>query len=121
MKPAKSFHDLIVRKKSHRFVLAIYKTTRSDFPHEEIYGLTAQFIRDTVSIAVNIAEEFRKHSKAKKARMINMSEESLEKCCYDLILAKDIGYMNEESLWDLTEEIERLLCAYRTTILTPNF
>jgi len=120
MQPAKSFRDLIVWQKSHRFVLDVYKTTHSGFPREEIYGLTSQFRRAAVSIAANIAEGFRKQSKADKARLLNISEGSLEGCRYYLILAKDLGYMNDNHMWELTEEIGRLLNAYRNALLTPN-
>ena len=120
MQPAKSFRDLIVWQKSHRFVLDVYKITQLNFPREEIYGLTSQFRRAAVSIAANIAEGFRKQSKADKARMLNISEGSLEECRYYLILAKDLGYVNEQELWELTEEIGRLLNAYRNSLLTPN-
>ena len=118
MPPARSFRDLIVWQKSHRFVLAIYQMTRSDFPREEIYGLTSQFRRAAVSIAANIAEGFRKQSKTDKARMLNVSEGSLEECRYYLILAKDLEYTNNDTLWELTEEIGRLLTAYRRTLLS---
>jgi four helix bundle protein len=120
MQPARSFRDLIVWQKSHRFVLAVYKMTCADFPREKIYGLTSQFRRAAVSIAANIAEGFRKQSKADKARMLNISEGSLEECRYYLILAQDLEYTNNETLWNLTEEIGRLLNAYRTTLLTPH-
>ena len=120
MQPAKSFRDLIVWQKSHQFVLAVYRITRSDFPREEIYGLTAQFRRAAVSIAANIAEGFRKQPKADKARMLNISEGSLEECRYYLILANDLGYTNNKTMWEQTEEIGRLLNAYRTAILTSN-
>jgi four helix bundle protein len=124
MPAAKSFRDLIVWQKSHRFVLAVYQMTRSGFPREEIYGLTSQFRRAAVSVAANIAEGFRKQSKTDKARMLNISEGSLEECRYYLILAKDLGYMNDDTMWELTEEIGRLLTAYRRTLLSshpPNY
>ena len=120
MQLSKSFRDLIVWQKSYRFVLAVYQITRSGFPREEIYGLTSQFRRAAVSIATNIAEGFRKQSRADKARMLSTSEGSLEECRYYLILAKDLGYMNDDTMWELTEEIGRLLNAYRHTLLTPN-
>jgi len=120
MQPAKSFRDLIVWQKSHRFVLAVYQITRSDFPREEMYGLTSQFRRAAVSIAANIVEGFRKQSKADKARFFNISEGSLEECRYYLVLAKDLKYMNDDSMWEQTEEIGRLLNAYRNAILTSN-
>jgi four helix bundle protein len=119
MQPSKSFRDLIVWQKSHRFVLAVYQMTRSDFPREEIYGLTSQFRRAAVSIAANIAEGFKKQSKADKARMLNISEGSLEECRYYIILANDLKYTNNDTLWEQTDEIGRLLHAYRKTLLTP--
>jgi len=109
MQPARSFRDLIVWQKSHQLVLAVYQLTRADFPREEIYGLTSQFRRAAVSIAANIAEGFRKHSKPDKARMLNIAEGSLEEYRYYLIFAKDLGYIEIDTLWERTEEIGRLL------------
>jgi len=120
MQPAKSFRDLIVWQKAHQFVLAVYQETRCGFPREEIYGLTSQFRRAAVSIAANIAEGFRKQSKSDKARFLNISEGSLEECRYYLILAKDLEYMNDDTMWEQTEEIGRLLNVYRKALLTPN-
>jgi four helix bundle protein len=119
MQPARSFQDLIVWQKTHRFILEVYHVTRSDFPREEVYGLTSQFRRAAVSIAANIAEGFRKQSKADKARFLNVSEGSLEECRYYIILAQDLKYTNNETLWNQTEEIRRLLFAYRRSLLTP--
>lgn len=115
--PAKSFQDLIVWQKAHAFVLQVYAVTRC-FPKEERYGLSAQFRRAAVSIAANIAEGFRKQSKQDKARFLNISEGSLEECRYYLILAHDLGYLDKQQLWELTEEVGRLLNGYRSAILT---
>jgi four helix bundle protein len=115
-KPAKSFTELIVWQKAHAFVLQVYSATKA-FPKEELYGLTSQFRRAAVSISANIAEGFRKRSKLDKARFMNISEGSLEECRYFLILAHDLGYMNKAALWELSEEVGRLLNGYRTAIL----
>jgi four helix bundle protein len=117
--PAKSFQDLIVWQKAHAFVLQVYATTRG-FPKEEQYGLSSQFRRAAVSVPANIAEGFRKHSKQDKARFLNISEGSLEESRYYLILAHDLGHLDKWPLWGLTEEVGRLLKAYRSAILTPN-
>jgi four helix bundle protein len=117
--PAKSFQDLIVWQKAHAFVVQVYVATRG-FPKEELYGLTSQFRRAAVSIPANIAEGFRKQSKQDKARFLNISQGSLEECRYYLILAHDLRYLDKKSLWQLTEEIGRLLNSYRSAILTPN-
>ena len=113
---AKSFQDLIVWQKAHGFTLQVYTSTRG-FPKEEIYGLTSQFRRAAVSIPANIAEGFRKQSKADKARFFNMAEGSLEECRYYLILAHDLGHLDKRPLWILSDEIGRLLNAYRAAVL----
>jgi four helix bundle protein len=117
--PAKSFQDLILWQKAHAFVLHVYTATRT-FPKEELYGLTSQFRRAAVSIPANIAEGFRKQSKQDKARFLNISEGSLEECRYYLILAHDLGHVDKKKLWELSEEVGRLLNGYRSAILTPN-
>ena len=88
------------------------------FPKEELYGLTSQFRRAAVSIPANIAEGFRKYSEADKARFLNISEGSLEECRYYLILAHDLKYLNKITLWNLSDEVGRLLNAYRKAILS---
>lgn len=56
--PAKTFEDLVTWQKAHRFVLAVYRLSRT-FPQSETYGLSSQCRRAAVSIAANIAEGFR--------------------------------------------------------------
>ena len=50
-----SYKDLIVWQKSVELVLAIYKLTEK-FPKSELFGLTAQMRRASISIPSNIAE-----------------------------------------------------------------
>ena len=64
--PAKSFEDLVVWQKVHQFVLKVYTMTEC-FPKVETFGLTSQLRRAAVSIAANIAEGFKKSSRADKA------------------------------------------------------
>ena len=52
---SKSFRDLQVWKKSIELTMLVYEFMR-EFPKEEIYGLTSQMRRASVSIASNIAE-----------------------------------------------------------------
>ena len=117
-RPAKTFQDLVVWRKAHEFVLAVYKFTQ-DFPKEETYGLRIQMRRAAVSIAANIAEGFRKRGRADKARFINMAEGSLEECRYYLILAGDLGYGSPDNLMGLLESVSRLLHASAKALLAP--
>lgn len=110
--PARSFRDLEVWNKAHTLVLWIYRLS-SGFPKHELYGLTAQLRRAAVSIPANIAEGFRKRSRADKARFINISQGSLEEVRYYLILAGDLNYFVEnEALTAHLESVSRLLNAY---------
>jgi len=118
-KPARTFQDLLVWQRAHRFVLEVYRLTAA-FPKQETYGLSLQMRRAAVSIPANIAEGFRRRSKADKARFMNMAEGSVEECRYFLILAKDLGYADTQTLSANLEEVSRLLNAYSTAILTSS-
>ena len=116
---ARSFRDLLVWRKAHEFVLAVYAFTPA-FPKQETYGLSQQLRRAAVSIPANIAEGFRRRGKPDKARFMNLAEGSLEECRYYLILAHDLGYADTGPLTALLEEVSKLLNAYASAILTSD-
>jgi four helix bundle protein len=89
--PARTFHDLIVWRKAHRFVPGVYGFINC-FPRTEIYGSMSQLRRAAVSIASNIAEGFEKTDRADKARFTNTAQGSAEERRYHLILSADSGY-----------------------------
>ena len=115
---ARSFRDLLVWRKAHEFVLAVYAYTTA-FPRQETYGLALQMRRAAVSVPANIAEGFRRRGKTEKARFMNIAEGSLEESRYYLILAQDLGYGDTSKLASAAEEVSRLLSAYAAAILTP--
>src|SRR3989338_8192059 len=57
-----SYENLIVWQKSMDLVVVVYKLT-GKFPKEELYGLTSQMRRSSVSIPSNIAEGSRRGSR----------------------------------------------------------
>src|SRR5213595_210852 len=116
---ARTFQDLVVWRKAHELVLAVYSLT-AGFPKEETYGLALQMRRAAVSVPANIAEGFRRRGKADQARYMNMAEASLEESRYYLILAKDLGYGDTSSLTTSLEEVSRLLNAYASAILASD-
>jgi len=97
-KPAKTFKDLIVWQKAHRFVLAIYSLTET-FPN-----LTGQMRRAAISIPANIAEGFRKRGESDKTRFLNVAQGSLEESRYYLILIQDLGCGTTTEIEPLLEE-----------------
>lgn len=114
---ARSFRDLLVWRKAHEFVLAVYAFT-AGFPRQETYGLALQMRRAAVSVPANIAEGFRRRGKPEKARYMNIAEGSLEESRYYPILAQDLGYGDTAKLAGLLEEVSRMLSAYAAAILT---
>jgi len=113
---AKSFRDLMVWRKAHEFVLAVYRFTAT-FPKSEIYGLAQQMRRAAVSIPANIAEGFTRRGKTDKARFMNIAESSLEESRYYLILSQDLGYGKTDGLMNALEDVSRPLNAYARAIL----
>lgn len=109
--PAERFQDLIVWQKSHALTLRVYRLTKA-FPRQELFGLTSQMRRAAVSVASNIAEGFSKKSRPDKARLMNISQGSLEELRYYFILAKDLHYIDAEHDWSDLDEVARLLGAY---------
>lgn len=56
-----TFREIKVWQKAMDFVTKLYKST-SNFPQEELYGLTNQLRRCAISIPSNIAEGFGRRS-----------------------------------------------------------
>lgn len=112
---AKSFEDLFVWKKAHEFVLSVYKATKK-YPKEELYGLVSQMRRAAVSVPANIAEGFKKKSKAEKTHYLTIAYGSLEEVRYYLILSKDLGYCETSAIKSQSDEVGKLLTLYRSKI-----
>src|SRR5216110_22817 len=117
--PSRSFEDLLVWQKAHRWVLSIYKLTKK-FPREELFGPTSQLRRAAVSVPANIAEGFKRRGKADKARFYNTSQASLEECRYYLILGRDLEYTKTSTFAAALEEISRMLESYMQGLLRSN-
>ena len=121
--PSKSFTDLVVWRRAHEFVLNVYKVTRT-FPIEERYALCSQFQRAATSVPANIAEGYKKLSKADKLRFLNIAQGSLEECRYYIILSRDLLYINIETYNELivkVEETSRLLNLYVRGVVIKQF
>jgi four helix bundle protein len=113
--PSRSFQDVEVWQRAHRWVLAIYGLTEG-FPKQEMFGLTSQLRRAAVSIPANFAEGFKKSGIADKLRFYNIAQGSLEECRYYLILAKDLGYGDTIELTADLEVVSKMLDAYMRAI-----
>jgi four helix bundle protein len=111
---AQDFHDLIVWRKAIDLTTCIYKLTRS-FPKDEIYGLTSQMRRASISIASNIAEGRGRLNPAEFRQFLGLSQGSMFELKTQLLVARKLG-MAKGSASDeaerLSDEVSKMLRAF---------
>jgi four helix bundle protein len=108
---AKSFHDLEVWKLSMDLSMLAYGIT-SDFPKHEIYGLSSQMRRASVSISSNLAEGSARGSRKDFRQFVIIARGSNAELQTQLLLTKRLGYVPESMIEDalrLTQQIGRML------------
>lgn len=103
----KSFTDLDAWKYGHMLVLDIYKTTKL-FPKEEVFGLISQLRRAGVSFTSNIAEGFSRNSFKEKLQFYSMALGSLTEIQNQLLVTRDIGYIDKTTFQQLAEQTVKL-------------
>ena len=106
--------ELKVWEKSHLLALAVYKAT-DKLPRAEMYALTSQIRRCSVSIPANIAEGCGRNGDAVLARFLQISMGSASELEYHLLLAHDLNFLgtNEyEGLARETTEVKRMLTSF---------
>ena len=118
---AKSFTDLIAWREGHALVLMVYRMTKA-FPKEEIFGLTSQVRRASVSITSNIAEGFTRQTKADKVHFYTMALASLSEVQNQSLVARDIEYLGKKEFDELAERsirVSKLLNGLIRSIKSP--
>jgi four helix bundle protein len=112
-----SYKDLIVWQKSYGLVLKIYKITKS-FPKEEIFGLSSQMRRATVSIPSNIAEGDTRNSKKEHLQFFRIAYGSGAELETQLLLSKDLGYIQDSIFQDAQNELNEVMRMLNKLITT---
>ncbi len=106
------FHD-ILKIKMDEFVHLVYRISK-DFPKDELYGVTSQLRRASLSVILNYIEGYaRARSKVYK-NFLEISYGSLKESKYLLHFSLVEKYLNEEDYRKailLNEEIGRMLWA----------
>jgi four helix bundle protein len=93
----RDYRRLMVWSKAHELTMMTYQIT-ADFPLEERFGLISRMRRAAVSIASNIVEGYGRGSDRDFARFLHIASGS---CCeleYQLVLAGDLGYINDDTV-----------------------
>lgn len=110
----RDFRRLQVWERAHELALAVYLVTRA-FPKEEVYGLTSQVRRAAISVPTNIAEGCGRDSAIEFARFLEIGMGSAKELEYQLLLARDLGYVDADEYGNLAEEttqVQRMLHSY---------
>ena len=110
----KSFRSLIAWQKAMVLARKTYQLTKR-FPPEELYGLTSQLRRCSVSVPANIAEGYGRYLTNDNIRFLRIANGSLYELQTLLELACDVGYIqtNEfEMIKRDSEEMVRILSGY---------
>ncbi|PXY45780.1 four helix bundle protein [Flavobacterium hydrophilum] len=110
----KTFRDLLIWQKSMNLVTEIYQITNS-FPKEEIYGLSSQIRRSSISIPSNIAEGYGRNGNSELLRFLNISISSLFEMQTQLEISFNLKYITEYQFSKTngeSRELERMLSAF---------
>ncbi len=100
----KEFTGLISWQSSYKLVLDIYSLTKK-YPQHELYGLTSQLRRASVSISSNIAEGFGRYSYKEKLRFYYLAHGSLTEVKNLLLISKGLSYSTAKDLIKILSQL----------------
>lgn len=104
-----SYKDLIVWQKSISLVKKIYIITK-EFDKSELYGLTSQMRRCSVSIPSNIVEGSRRNSLNDYIRFLNIANGSAAELETQIIIAQELySWLDFKEIDFLLNEILKML------------
>jgi len=118
----RDFRELDIWKNSHALVLKVYKLSQQ-FPDSEKFGLTSQIRRSSQSIPTNIAEGCGRNTANQLIHFCQISLGSAYELDYQLLLAKDLKYIENELYENLFKEstvLKKQIAAYIKYLNTKN-
>lgn len=102
-----AFERLDVWQVSRAFVKEVYRLL-AQFPDFEMYNLTNQIRHAAVSVSLNIAEGTSRNSLKEQSRFSEVAYGSLLEVYCSLLIAKDLGYIDENDLSGISVRIQEL-------------
>ncbi len=94
MTEIRSYRDLIAWQQAMELATSIYKLTK-DWPRDELYGLTSQVRRASVSVAANIAEGYGRDNLGSYLQFLRVAQGSLKEVETHLLIAERVGIADE--------------------------
>jgi len=115
MSEVKSYKDLLIWQKGIELTEKVYQLVKS-FPNEELYALTSQIKRCTISIPSNIAEGYGRKSTKNYIQFLRISRGSLFELETQLIIANKLNYITykeiADTIFNLIEEEGKMLNSF---------
>ena len=110
------FRKLKMWEKAHQLTLAVYRVTVK-FPKDETYGLISQIRRAAASIPTNMAEGCGRDTEPEFNRFMQIAMGSACETEYQLLLAKDLGYLGNDDYLKMNEQISEIKRMLSTLIV----
>lgn len=101
----RSFRDLIAWQRAVDLAEAVYQATKT-WPAEELYSLTAQARRASISVMANIAEGKGRTGAREFLHHLSIADGSLAELEAHLLFAHRLRFLDDETLAKLTRQIE---------------
>lgn len=123
MNGIKSYKDLLIWQKGVQIVIATYKLTKA-FPQEELYALSNQIKRASISIPSNIAEGYGRNTDKSFSHFIDVSRGSLYELETQLLIAKELEFIQDIEMFNhiisLINEQSKMINAFYNTLSKAN-
>jgi four helix bundle protein len=104
----KSVEDLDVFKLAHQLALKTYAVTKT-FPREELFSLVDQMRRAAASVGMNLMEGAMRLGSKEYRQFVSVARGSAGEVCYQLLLAKDLNYISNETYQELRSGYDRVI------------
>ena len=118
MREGEGYRRLQIYERSYKAARAIYEMSKT-FPKEEMYGITNQIRRASLSIPLNIAEGYvKRESQQEFKRYLMMAIGSSNEVSVLLDFVKDLGFIQREQYEKASREYEEVSRMLNTFIQT---
>jgi four helix bundle protein len=113
----------LIWQKGFEIVISTYKLTKP-FPQEELYALTNQIKRASVSIPSNIAEGYGRNTDKSFSHFIDIARGSLYELETQLLIAKELEFIQDLKMFNhiisLINEESKMINAFYKSLSRAN-
>ena len=102
-----SYRNQFIWKRAVQLAINCYKFTQL-FPKHELYGLTSQIRRSSVSVASNIAEGYGRQSRQEYIKFLYIALGSLRELDTQFIIAKEVDLLDKNLFIPIMEEVDEM-------------